>query len=113
MFETRIKEKIEVEDFKNLIKKYQKEQIECTTHTFFRLSTTQRNFYTCEELTRILLKDTPFLVGTQFNGNYAVFYHYKNKENEKKTLKMIISVDIRKVNIVTFYFIEEWQIPQI
>ena len=113
MFETRIKTKIEVEDFIDLIKKYQKEQIECTPHTFFRLSTTQRNIYTCEELTRILLKDTPFLVGMQFNNNYAVFYHYKNKEKEKKALKMIISVDIRKVNIVTFYFIEEWQIPKI
>ena len=56
MFDTRIKTKIEVKDFMSLIKEYKKEQIECTSHTFFRLSTAQRKIYTCEELTKILLK---------------------------------------------------------
>lgn len=54
--------------------------------------------------------ESPFLVGIQENGNYAVFYKYK----KNKFLRIIIDIrEIRKVNIVTFYFIEEWQIPKI
>ena len=108
MFNTRIRAKVEVYDFLDIIRKYKEEQIECTNHTFFRLNETQRKIYTCKELTRILFKEIPFLVGIQFNDNYAVFYHYKNK-----VLKIILSKEDRKINIVTFYFIEEWQIPEI
>jgi len=83
-------------------------QIECTSRTFFRLSGTQRKLYTCEELKKILLKEKPFLVGIQHNGNYSAFYRHKGKN-----LRMIIRMDFGKINIVTFYFIEEWQIPKI
>jgi len=75
---------------------------------FFRLSEKQRQIYTCEELRRILTEEKPFLVGFQYKGNYAVFYKY-----ESKNLKMIVDLQNRKVKIVTFYFIEEWQIPKI
>ena len=68
----------------------------------------QRKIYTCEELKNILLKEKPFLVGFQHNQNYAAFYKYQNKN-----LKMIIAFDDRKIKIVTFYFIEQWQIPKI
>ena len=108
MLSNRIKAKIEVGAFLKLVKKYKKEHIECTSHTFFRLSQAQRKIYTCEELTNILLKETPFLAGIQFNNNYALFYRHNNR-----ILKMIISLEVRKVNIVTFYFIEEWQIPKL
>jgi len=47
-------------------------------------------------------------VGFQYNENYAAFYKYKNKN-----LKMIIDFGNTKVKIVTFYFIQEWQIPKI
>jgi hypothetical protein len=59
-------------------------------------------------LKQILLKDSPFLVGIQYNKNYAVFYKYQNRN-----LKIILNVNNRKIKIVTFYFIQEWQIPKI
>lgn len=108
MIDTLIKKRVDIEYFIKIIKKYKKEQIECTDHTFFRLSEKQRKIFTDEELKRILTKEKPFLVGIQYNNNHAVFYKYKDKN-----LKMILKIDNRKVNIVTFYFIEEWQIPKI
>ena len=105
---TKVKEKLKTEDFLREIKKFRKEQIECTRHTFFRLSESQRKIYTCNELKRILHEEKPFLVGIQINNNHAVFYRYKNK-----TLRVILSIINRKVNIVTFFFIQEWQIPKI
>jgi len=106
--ETKIKKRVELQEFINFIKEYGKEQIECTTHTFFRLSEKQRKILTCDELRNILTKEKPVLVGLQNNENYAVFYKYK-----EKNLKMIIAFNDRKVKIVTFYLIEEWQIPKI
>ncbi|MEK6875541.1 MAG: hypothetical protein AABX30_02565 [Nanoarchaeota archaeon] len=105
---TKIEEKLEVNKFIELISKYPKEQIECTSHTFFRLSQKQREIFNSEELRKILLNEKPFLVGIQHNENYAVFYKHQNK-----ILKIILGINHRKVNIVTFYFIEEWQIPKI
>ena len=106
--DTKIKERIDVRKFIQLIKEYNSEQIECTSHTFFRLSQKQREIFTCEKLKNILLNEIPFLVGIQYNHNYAGFYNYGNKN-----LKVILNIDKRKVNIVTFYFIEQWQIPKI
>jgi len=77
------------------------------TH-FFRLSEKQRKIFACEQLREIITTKRPFLVGIQYNKNYAVFYKYENK-----TLKLIVNFGDRKVKIVTFYFIEEWQIPKI
>ncbi len=105
---TKIKKKVDIHDFKALIKKYQSDQIICTPHTFFRLGQAQREIYTCEELRKILLLQTPFLAGLQNNRNYAVYYKY-----QKRNLKTILKIGNRKVNIITFYFIEEWQIPKI
>ena len=103
--DTKIEKKVDVEKFIGLMGE-NKKTIECTTHTFFRLSEKQREILTFSELKRILIKEKPFLVGIQYNKNYAVFYKYQNKN-----LKMIINLNNRKVKIVTFYFIEEWQIP--
>lgn len=105
---TKIKKRIDIEKFIKLIGSYLPEQIECTQHTFFRLSQKQREMFTCESLKRILKKERPFLAGIQHNENYAVFYKYQNKN-----LKIILGINDRKINIVTFYFIEEWQIPKI
>jgi len=105
---TKIKRKINVQDFILFLRKYSQEQIECTPHTFFRLSTAQREMYTCEELKKILISQTPFLVGLQNNQNHAAFYKYQGKN-----LKIILKINNRKVNIVTFYFVKEWQIPKI
>lgn len=105
---TRIKEKISISDFKSMIKKYAPERIECTPHTFFRLNRAQRQIITCEELKDILINQSPFLVGLQQNGNYSVFYKHQGK-----IWRIILKIDSRKINIVTFYFIEEWQIPKL
>ena len=77
--ETKIQKKVEIKEFIKFIKKYKKEQIECTSHTFFRLSEKQRKIYTCEELTKILKQTKPFFVGFQYNQNYAAFYKYKSR----------------------------------
>lgn len=109
MFEdTKIEKKVSAEQFIQFIKKYELDQIECTEHTFFRLSKKQREIYTCNRLKELLTKEEPFLVGFQYNKNYAVFYKHQNKN-----LKIIVNLGDRKVKIVTFYFIEEWQIPKI
>lgn len=104
----KIEKRVEIQNLRDFIKDYKKEDIECTSHTFFRLSEKQRKIYTCNELKRILIQENPFLAGIQYNKNYAAFYKYNNKN-----LKMIINLGSRKIKIVTFYFIEEWQIPKI
>ena len=110
VYGNRINKKIEVEEFLETIKEYSKEQIECTNHVFFRLSEKQRENFTCETIKEYLFHKTPFLVGVQENGNYAIFYRYK----KKKFLRIIADITIiRKINIVTFYLIDESQIPKI
>jgi len=106
--ETKIEKRVDIEEFIKFIREYGEGQVECSEHTFFRLSEKQRKVYTCNELKRIITKESPFLGGIQYNKNYAVFYKHKNKN-----LKIIINISDRKVKIVTFYFIEEWQIPRI
>ena len=105
---TQIKKKINPEEFAKFLLNYQPAQIECTPHTFFRLNQKQRKIFTCKELKRILINEKPFLAGIQHNKNYAIFYKYQNKN-----LRMILKITNGKINIVTFYFIKEWQIPKI
>jgi hypothetical protein len=106
--DTRIKEKVPVAVFLERIKKSKPENIECTKHTFFRLSEKQRMIYESGKLKEIILKETPFLVGIQYNECYAIFYRHENK-----ILKVIVVFATPKINIVTFYFIKEEQIPKI
>ena len=103
----RVVKRVDSEKLFKTIKEYNRNNIECTDHTLFRLSEKQRKIFTCEELKKILLNKEPFLAGIQENGNYALFY-----KQENKTFKIILNID-RKIKIVTFYFIEEWQIPKI
>jgi len=98
--------KVEIKDFLNLIRDYKAEQIECTEHTFFRLSDAQRKILKCEKLKEYILYEEPILVGIQKNGNHAVFY-----KHEKKVMRMIIDIQHQKINIVTFYFTN--QLPRI
>jgi hypothetical protein len=76
---TKIKKRVDIGNFIKLIQSYSQEQIECTQHTFFRLSQKQRKIFTCENLKIILKQEKPFLVGIQHNDNHTVFYRYKNK----------------------------------
>ena len=97
-----ISKKVEINEFLETIKGYKSEHIECTNHTFFRLSEKQRKIFKCEKLKEFILHEEPVFVGLQNNGNYAVFYKY-----EKKTMRMIIDLIYQKINIVSFYFINE------
>ncbi len=99
---TKIKKRVNIEDFIKLIQKYSPEEIECTQHTFFRLSQKQREIFTCESLKKILKQEKPFLAGVQHNDNYAVFYKHQNKN-----LKIILSINDRKINIYQRTFIIE------
>ena len=105
---TKIIKKVDIEKLFETIKKFPKANIECTQHTFFRLSEKQRKIFTCGELREIILNKKPFLAGIQHNGNHALFYKHKNKN-----LKIVVNINNRKVKIVTFYFIQAWQIPKI
>ena len=106
----KVKEKIEIDHFLETLKDYSKEDIICTNHTFFRLSEKQRKIFTCETIKEHLFHETPFLAGIQENGNHAIFYKYK----KKKFLRIVADIqNMRKINIVTFYLIEEHQIPRI
>ncbi len=104
----RIVKRVEVKEFVHLTEKYTKKDIVCTNHTFFRLNQKQREIYTAEELIKIIKEESPILVGVQENGNYAVFYKYK-----EKLYKIILGINTRNINIVTFYFINEWQLPKL
>jgi len=46
--DTKIEKRVKIEDYLRVIKKYAKEEIECTEHTFFRLSQKQRGVFTCK-----------------------------------------------------------------
>jgi len=105
---TKVIKRVSIEKLFETIGKFSKGNIQCTHHTFFRLSEKQREIFTCKELKEIILNKKPFLAGIQYNGNQALFYKYQNKN-----LKIVINTNNRKVKIVTFYFIQEWQIPKI
>ena len=106
--DTKIREKVAISHFLERVQKIKPEKIECTKHTFFRLNEKQRTIYTVEELRKIILYETPFLVGIQNNECYAIFYRYKGI-----IFKIIVVFTPTKINIVTFYIIKEEQIPRI
>ena len=87
----KIVKRIDVKEFLNIIKEYSAEKIECTNHTFFRLSDKQRLIYTSDKLKEYLLHDEPFLVGLQNNSNYALFY----KHEKNKIIRIIVDVLVK------------------
>ncbi len=94
--------------FKERIKNFNEDAIECTTHTFFRLSEKQRKVFTCNELKKVLLNEIPLKVGIQRNQNYAVYYKYR----EQRLLKIVLSFKPSKIRIVTFYIVDKGQMPR-
>ncbi|MBI3190958.1 hypothetical protein HYZ41_04625 [archaeon] len=75
---TKIKKKLNEENFYQKLKNYNKDKIECTNHSFFRFSEEQRKKFTCEFVRDIIINQTPILAGLQYNGNYALFYDFEN-----------------------------------
>ncbi len=104
----RIETKIEGKTFIDLISEYKDKEINCTSHTFFRLSEKQRTFFKCEELKEYILNEVPLVVGIQFNKNYTVYYKHKKKD----ILRLILEIKLDKIEIVTFYIIDEKQMPK-
>ena len=104
----RIEKEIKIEEFIELIGNYSKSNINCTHHAFFRLSEKQRKLFKCEDIKEYLLGKKPILVGIQYNKNYAVFY--KNGEN---IIRIMLDVAPKRIDVVTFYFIDKKQIPTV
>ena len=104
----KIERKIETKDFTDIIKNLSEDCINTTDHTFFRLNEKQRKVFKEEVIKGVILKEIPILVGIQYNNCYAVFYKYG-----KETLRITLEVCPNKINIVTFYIIDNQQIPKI
>lgn len=104
----RIAKKIDVQDFLGKIRGVSEKDIETTGHTFFRLAEKQRKIFKEKIIKEIVLSQDPFLVGIQYNGNYAAFYAY-----DKDVLKIILDIQHAKINIVTFYIVDQKQIPKL
>ena len=104
--EHNIKEKIKISEFVKKIKGYGKDNIESTTHTFFRLNQKKRKIYTEEMLKEILFNEAPLEVSIQKNRNYATIYSFNKGQNR---LKILVSLTPNKVYIVTFYILNKIQ----
>lgn len=105
----RIEKKIPVEEFLETLTNYNREDIFCTKHTFFRLSEEQRNVFKCDTIRDFLLGQTPKLVGVQFNQLYAVFYPHKKGE----FIRIVLDIHPRKIEVVTFYILDPTQLPRL
>lgn len=104
----RIEKFEEVAEFYERMKHFDVSSIECTAHTFFRLSEAQRKVFTEDNLKNFLLHEVPLKVGVQHNGNYAVYYKYR----EKTAIKLVIDIKLSIISVVTFYIVDISQIPR-
>lgn len=106
----KIKQKIDINKFLEQIREYEKSDVRSTEHSFFRFSEEQRKKYNKNLVRELLFHETPFLVGIQNNGLWAIFYRY-----EKEIFRIILDFDVQdnKIYIVTLYLINEFQIPRI
>jgi len=105
----RIKKRINVNTFRDIIAGYSKDSITCTDHTFFRLSEKQRKIFTCKDIKEYILENTPVFVGVQYNDRWATFYKHK----KKRFIRIILHILPESIKVVTFYILEPDQIPRI
>ncbi len=103
-----IARKTRVEDFLNEIKECPKGNITCTRHTFFRLSEKQREVLTEEKLKDLICAGCPVLAGIQNNGCVSAFYRWE----KKKFIRIIMDNTYNRIEVVTFYIIDEFQLPR-
>ena len=104
----KIERKIEINEFLEIIRHYDKQNVDITNHTTFRLSDELRKVFKDDFIKEFILHTVPILVGLQFNKCYAVFYRF-----QKEPLRFILDIQPNKVGVVTFYAIDEQQIPRI
>src|SRR3989338_600317 len=97
-----------IEIFLLRIRSFSEASIDCTSHTFFRLSQGQRKVFGCETLKNILFNEMLIVVAIQHNQNYAIYYKYK----DQKVIKIIISIKPTFIRIVTFIIITIDQVPR-
>ena len=102
IFEHNKKEKMKVDEFLEIVRKYQN-NIETTKHTFFRLNEKQRKIYDDVKLRGYLLNKRPLEVWKQENAHLAAFYPLDLDKD--KILKIILNVNFNKIYIVTFYIL--------
>jgi len=105
----RIRERVDSAEFIGRLKAYGRDNVTCTSHAFFRLSRKQRKIFTCESIRDILFNEVPVLVGLQENGCHAAFYKHKSH----RIIRIILDMKADGVSVVTFYVIEERQLPVI
>lgn len=82
--------------------------ITSTAHTAFHLKKAERDIFIDQIIKEYINIENPMLVGLQKNGCYAVFYRYGND-----ILRVILDMQINKIEIVTFYIIDKKQLPEI
>lgn len=104
----RIAEFEDIEVFHGKMKNFTNDTIECTDHTFFRLSEKQKKEFTCDALKSFLLNEVPLKVGIQVNKNYAVYYKYPNN----RIIKIVASLKPNVVRIITFMILDKEQLPR-
>lgn len=73
----RVEKIVDIDHFVDMVKGCG--TVNCTHHTFFRLSEKQRKLFKCREIEKYLLGIRPVLVGQQFNGLFSCFYRYSGK----------------------------------
>ncbi len=108
VFGHKIKKKIGVNTFLDMIQELEEKDIETAPHSFFRFSEKQREIYNRTFIIGLLMNKTPFLAGIQNNDLWALFYKHK-----KEIWRIIADIQIDKIYIVTFYKINREQIPKI
>ena len=105
----RVIEKISIHRFAEKMKYYSEKDIYCTSHTFFRLSDTQKLNINQDAIRDLLKNHEPVLVGMQANGCYAVFYKYPRQ----RFIRLIIDIKKDSINVITFYMITNSSRPPI
>lgn len=100
--------KISKKSFLDAIRKLSEDDIEITSHTFFRLSEKQRKIYEGDKLKKIIFNQDPLEIIEQQNGNLAVLYPYENN----KILKILLKMNRKSIYIVTFYILNKQQMDE-
>lgn len=104
----KIEKIIKIEDYLDIVNSIKEKDINVTKHTFFRLKEKDRKIFKSRVIKDFILSQKPILVGLQYNGNHAIFYKYG-----KETLKIIIDIQPNYIDLITFYIIDNKQVPRI
>lgn len=105
----RIKEFEEPQRFIERIQSMNPVAIACTDHALFRLSEKQRKVFTEARLKRFLNDETPIKVGIQYNGCFAAYYPYSDKDD---AIRIVVDIKPASAEIITFYIVDRSQIPR-